>query len=65
MFCITPCGPCWRGLSPRNPIAAAPAQRSLSNAAGKHIRSRKTQRRADKVALQKALFASARFAEND
>lgn len=51
--------------APRNPVAIALAQRSLSSAAGKHIRSRGAQRRADKVALQKALFAGARFAEND
>jgi len=43
---------------PRNPVAAAMAQRSLSSAAGKHIRSRGAQRRADKVALGKALRAS-------
>lgn len=43
------CGP------PRNPVAAALAQRSLSSAAGKHIRSRGAQRRADRVVLRKAL----------
>jgi len=41
--------------APRNPVAAALALRSLSSAAGKHIRSRGAQRRADKVALQKAI----------
>ena len=40
---------------PRNPVAAALAQRSLSSAAGKHIRSRGAQRRADNVALRKAI----------
>lgn len=40
---------------PRNPVAAALARRSLSSAAGKHIRTHAAQRRADKVALQKAL----------
>jgi len=39
---------------PRNPVATALAQRSLSSAAGKHIRSAGAQRRADKVALRKA-----------
>lgn len=43
------CGP------PRNPVAAALAERSLSSAAGRHIRSRGAQRRADRVALRKAL----------
>ena len=40
---------------PRNPVAAALAQRSLSSAAGKHIRTRGAQRRADNVALRKAI----------
>lgn len=40
---------------PRNPVAAALAARSLSSAAGKHIRTRSAQRRADKVALRKAI----------
>ncbi len=40
---------------PRNPVAVALAQRSLSSAAGKHIRSRGAQRRADTVALRKAI----------
>ena len=38
--------------SPRNPVAQAMAQRRLSGAAGRHIRSQGAQRRADKVALQ-------------
>ncbi len=38
---------------PRNPVARAMAQRALSSAAGKHIRSQGAQRRADKVALCK------------
>ncbi len=41
--------------SVRNHVACALARRSLSSAAGAHIRSRAAQRRADKVALQKAL----------
>jgi hypothetical protein len=36
-------------------VAAALAQRSLSSAAGKHIRTRGAQRRADNVALRKAI----------
>ncbi len=40
---------------PRNPVAAALAQRSLSSAAGTHIRTRGAQRRADNVALRKAI----------
>ena len=43
---------------PRNPVAAALAQRSLSSAAGKHIRTRGAQRRADNVALRKAIQTS-------
>lgn len=41
--------------TPRNTVAAALKQRSLSGAAGKHIRSRGAQRRADNVALRHAL----------
>lgn len=41
--------------APRNPMAWAMAQRRASGAAGQHIRSRGAQRRADKVALAKAL----------
>lgn len=40
---------------PRNPIALAMATRSVSSGAGKHIRSQGAQRRADRVALQKAV----------
>ena len=40
---------------PRNPIALAMATRSVSSGAGKHIRSQGAQRRADRVALQKAM----------
>ena len=36
-----------------NPVAKAMAQRRLSGAAGKHIRSQGAQRRADRMALQK------------
>ncbi|NJS36562.1 MAG: hypothetical protein HC765_09260 [Brachymonas sp.] len=42
-------------LPVRNPVARALAQRSLSSAAGKHIRSSSAMRRADNVALHKAL----------
>ena len=38
--------------APLNPVAKAMAQRRLSGAAGKHIRSQGAQRRADRVALQ-------------
>ena len=55
---LEPSGP------PRNPVAAALAQRSLSSAAGKHIRARGAQRRADTVALRKATL-NARFTECD
>jgi hypothetical protein len=41
--------------TPRNTVAAALQQRSLSGAAGKHIRSRGAQRRADNVALRRVL----------
>lgn len=44
-----------RSAPPRNPVAKALAERALSNAAGKHIRSRSAQRRADKVLLRKTL----------
>ena len=40
---------------PRNPVAVALAQRAVSNAAGKHIRSQGAQRRTDRVALRKAI----------
>ena len=39
--------------APINPVAKAMAQRRLSGAAGKHIRSQGAQRRADRMALQK------------
>ena len=51
--------------APRNPVATALAQRSLSSAAGKHIRSQGAQRRADKVALQRALAQATRAGERD
>jgi hypothetical protein len=38
--------------TPFNPVAKAMAQRRLSGAAGKHIRSQGAQRRADRMALQ-------------
>ena len=41
--------------SPRNPVARALAIRSISGGAGKHIRSQGAQRRADRVALRKAI----------
>ena len=40
---------------PRNPVALAMATRSVGSGAGKHIRSQGAQRRADLVALQKAV----------
>ena len=40
---------------PRNPVALAMATRSVGSGAGKHIRSQGAQRRADRVALQKAV----------
>ncbi|QTD47087.1 hypothetical protein [Ottowia testudinis] len=40
---------------PRNHVALALAERSVSSAAGRHIRSQGAQRRADRVALQKAV----------
>lgn len=40
---------------PRNPVAAALARRSISGAAGRHIRTHAAQRRADKVTLQNVL----------
>lgn len=42
-------------LPVRNPLVRALAQRASSNAAGKHIRTSGAQRRADKVALRKAI----------
>lgn len=38
---------------PRNSVVRAMAQRAMSSAAGKHIRTQGAQRRADKVALHK------------
>ncbi len=47
---LEPLGP------PRNPVVRAlMTQRNLSAAAGRHIRSQSAQRRADKVALRKAV----------
>jgi hypothetical protein len=43
-------------LPVRNPVARALAQRASTSAAGAHIRSRGAQRRAEKVALQKAII---------
>ncbi|MGL4575653.1 MAG: hypothetical protein ACRCV9_12795 [Burkholderiaceae bacterium] len=42
-------------LPVRNPVVRALSQRALSGAAGKHIRTRGAQRRADKVALRKTV----------
>lgn len=44
--------------TPFNPVAKAMAQRRLSGAAGKHIRSQGAQRRADRMALQQLLRQS-------
>ncbi|MDO5626628.1 MAG: hypothetical protein Q4G71_18310 [Pseudomonadota bacterium] len=41
--------------APRNPVAQALATRSVSSAAGKHIRTQGAQRRADRVALARAV----------
>lgn len=41
--------------APRNPVVQALARRATSTGAGKHIRSRGAQRRAESVALQKAI----------
>ena len=40
---------------PRNHVAQALAAHSASSAAGRHIRSQGAQRRADRMALQKAM----------
>jgi hypothetical protein len=45
-------------LEPRNYIARALARRAASSAAGKHVRGRGAQRRADKVALAKLIRAA-------
>lgn len=42
----------------RNPVVQALVQRSVSGAAGKHIRSQGAQRRADRMALQRSLRRS-------
>jgi hypothetical protein len=44
-------------LPVRNPVVLALAKRSVSSAAGKHIRSQGAQRRADKVSLRQQLPA--------
>ncbi|HSV47010.1 MAG TPA: hypothetical protein VLJ58_14575 [Ramlibacter sp.] len=44
--------------APRNPVARAMAQRALSSAAGRHVRSQGATRRADKVALARLLRTS-------
>ena len=41
--------------TPRNPVAVALQKRSQSGAAGKHLRSRGAQRRADNVAVRRVL----------
>ena len=41
--------------APRNHVVQALAQRASTSGAGKHIRSRDAQRRAEAVALQKAV----------
>jgi hypothetical protein len=41
--------------APRNPVVRALAERAISSGAGKHIRSAGANRRAETVALQKAL----------
>jgi hypothetical protein len=41
--------------APRNPVVQALAHRASTSGAGKHIRSSGAHRRADKMALQKAI----------
>ncbi|WP_457279516.1 hypothetical protein [Polaromonas sp. P5_D5] len=41
--------------TPRNPVVRALVQRAITSGAGKHIRSNGAHRRAETVALQKAL----------
>lgn len=41
--------------APRNPVVQALAHRASTSGAGKHIRSSGAHRRADKVALQRAI----------
>lgn len=41
--------------APRNPVAAAMAQRASSQGAGRHLRTRGAERRAQRVALQKSM----------
>ncbi|MDM0039629.1 hypothetical protein QTH89_24525 [Variovorax sp. J22G21] len=40
-------------VKPRNPVVAAMAQRASSQGAGRHLRSHRAERRAQKVALQR------------
>ena len=40
--------------APRNPVVAAMAHRASSQGAGRHLRTRGAERRAQRVALQKA-----------
>ena len=40
-------------IEPRNTVARAMAQRAISSAAGKHVRSRGAERRAERMALAK------------
>jgi len=42
------------GEAPRNPVVAAMARRASSQGAGRHLRTHRAERRAQKVALQKA-----------
>jgi hypothetical protein len=41
--------------APRNPVVAAMAHRASSQGAGRHLRTRGAERRAQRVALQKAV----------
>jgi len=43
------------GRAPRNPVVAATAHRASSQGAGRHLRTQRAERRAQKVALQKAV----------
>lgn len=44
-------------IEPRNTVARAMAQRAISSAAGRHVRSRGALRRAEKMALAKLVHS--------
>ena len=43
------------GVAPRNPVVAAMARGESNQKAGRHLRTHRAERRAQKVALQKAV----------